>query len=168
VSLPKEDILNKSATDPRFSVLPVVKHRFFDAFNACVGKVQYRLGSKPCIGSSPGYDFRKSDCSGFVRWIMSDACLGVNMPLGSFLQGKWCYESEFKEVKYAEVAKLKDNRLRIAFIKQEGVKYGHVWLVLNGLAYQCCSGKGVSSTLWNSDYLLKNVDFCYVLTDPLR
>jgi hypothetical protein len=49
--------------------------------------VKYRLGSKPKFGAVPLRDFKTSDCSGFVRWILFGASDGrVKMEPGSWHQ----------------------------------------------------------------------------------
>ena len=160
----------RSETNPRVNVLLIKGHLFFDAFGACLGKVKYHLGAKPMIGGVPGYDCTISDCSGFVRWILAYS-VGVSksliLPMGSWQQSEWCKSQGFKKVSYKEVAGLKDSRLRIAFIAPDGSLHGHVWFIFNGMTMECYGGVGVGRRKWDVDVLLKNVDSCYVLTDPL-
>lgn len=136
---------------------------------ACFGVVKYRLGSKPKLGTMPGVYFKTSDCSGFVRWLLYGASHGkVTLRTGSWYQHKWCDDEGFKKVKYSEVAKLKDSRLRIAFIRPEDGKIGHVWLVINDQTIEACAGRGACRRKWDTPILINNVDATYVLTDPLH
>jgi len=139
-------------------------------FGVCKGRVKYRLGAKPSFNDQPGHDFFKSDCSGFVRWLLFEATGGlVKLDEGSWHQRAWCDNHGFKLTDYILNASVKDGRLRIAFISPPN---GHVWLVLDGKTYECYSGKGVGSRSWDSrieggkSSLARAVDFCYVLTDP--
>jgi hypothetical protein len=135
---------------------------------ACFGVVKYRLGSKPKLGTMPGVYFKTSDCSGFVGWLLYGASHGkVTLRTGSWYQRKWCDDEGFKKVKYSEVAKLKDSRLRIAFIRPESGKIGHVWLVINGQTIECYGGHGVGRRPWDTKVLMDNVSDCYVLTDKI-
>jgi len=161
----------KSKTNPKFNVIEVKGHLLLDAFAACLGKVKYHLGAKPTIGGVPGYDFTKSDCSGFVRWILAysvSVSKSLVLPMGSFHQHEWCKSGGFKSVIYKDVAKLNDSRLRIAFIAPDEGHHGHVWLILNGRTMECYFDYGVGRRKWDCDILLHGVDACYVLTDPLH
>jgi len=144
--------------------IPVVKYSLSSAYESVAGKVKYVFGVKPALGAS----FKESDCSGFVRWILHKATSGVvKIPQGSWYQNGWCEDLGFKHNVYREGARLRDNRLRIAFIRPQRDKPGHVWLILNGQTMECCSGRGVCRRPWNNGSLLSGVTSCYVLTDVL-
>jgi hypothetical protein len=123
------------------------------------------------LGGVPGYDFKASDCSGFVRWILAYAVTmkhALILPMGSYYQNDWCKSQGFKLSKYSDVAGLNDNRLRIAFIKPDSDHHGHVWLILNGRTMECYGGVGVGRRKWDCGVLFRGVDSCYVLTDPMK
>jgi hypothetical protein len=129
--------------------------------------VKYLFGAKPKLGSIPGIAFNRADCSGFVRWLIDSATEHKNiMPDGSWNQWQWCKQQGFKETSYLNCG-LKDNRLRIAFMRAKDGEAGHVWLIVNGLTIESYGGHGTGRRKWNTSILLREVDACYVLTEPL-
>lgn len=150
-----------------YSVIPIDRARLIERMNAAFICVGYELGAKPRPGSLPGTDFKLSDCSGIVRWLLYAASYGkIKMPMGSWGQRKWCQEQGFKPCPYSNCALL-DSRLRIAF-KDPDDKHGHVWLCINGQTIECYYGHGAGRRPWNTKVLKNNGDFCFVLTDELR
>lgn len=133
-----------------------------NALNQTIGVVKYRLNVKPAFGVKPGM-FKVSDCSGFVRWFLNlTTGSKVQLNLGSWYQMQWCYDQKLQTCEYSDCSKL-DGIIRIAFIKQAGKKYGHVWLISNSRTIECCGGRGVCRRPWDTEVLLKNVDVCFVL-----
>ena len=132
-------------------------------FEHTVGRVKYKLGAKPALGSDSS-TFSLSDCSGWVRWVLDRA--GLRIPDGSATQHKFC-AAHFREVHYKDAATLADpSRLFIAFIAPNG-GIGHVWLLQGGTAanpgitMECHGGGvGVSSRPWDTP-ALRNVCACY-------
>lgn len=147
--------------------IPVSKTRLLAGFAGCEGKCGYLLGAKPAMESFPGR-FSESDCSGFVRWLIFHATGGkVLIPDGSFNQAEWCVGMKLKPCRYGDSGRLRDDRVRISFIRARDGVPGHVWLVLNGQTIECCSRRGVCRRPWNSSVLLHGVSACFVLTDTL-
>jgi cell wall-associated NlpC family hydrolase len=129
--------------------------------------IKYRLGAKARMAAVPVEDFRSIDCSGFVRWLVYNSTHGeVLMPDGSWHQQEWVKSQGFKRTDY-KYAGLNDSRVRIAFINTKGKKVGHVWLIVNSQTIESYSGRGAGRRPWNTPVLLKNVDACYVLSDPI-
>jgi cell wall-associated NlpC family hydrolase len=138
------------------------------SFSGFVAKVKYIFGAKPALGDIPGLGFFSSDCSGFVRWLIHGATHGqVKMPSGSWYQQAWVKKEGYKKTSYLLHAGLHDNRLRIAFINPKNGIPGHVWLVINGQTIESYGGHGAGRRKWDTPVLLKNVDACYVLTEPM-
>ena len=131
--------------------------RVKECFAHTVGRVKYKLGAKPALGSEAA-TFALSDCSGFVRWALDHA--GLTLPDGSATQHEWC-AAHLREVHYKEAGALTDpSRLFIAFIAP-GHGIGHVWLLNAGASLECRGHKGVSSRPWNNPVLLNAVCACY-------
>lgn len=147
--------------------VPIDRMRLINFMNAASGTVSYDLGEKPRLGSLPGKGFRTADCSGYARCLLYYASYGkIKLKTGSWYQQEWCKAQRLKQVRYSEVAGLKDNRLRIAFIDGADGK-GHVWLVINGMTVECYGGHGAGRRPWNTPVLLNQADACFVLTDKL-
>ena len=138
--------------------------------NACFGKVKYKLGAKAGLHATPGEDFTKIDCSGFVRWLLFQCGNGfAAIPDGSWNQWEWCKREGFKESTYDKNgAGLCDSRLRIAFIRAKPGSSGHIWLIINGQTIESYSPVGVKRRPWNYKTLKNNVAAVYVLTEPLK
>ena len=146
--------------------LPIDRNRLILCIDKTVGTVKYKLGAKPVINAEPG-TFTKSDCSGYLRWILHQATwLKIIPPDGSWNQHEWCKRQDFKLCPYSDAAK-SDSILRIAFIEAHDGKPGHVWLVISGKTIECCSRRGACRRAWNGPTLKNSVSACYVLTKPL-
>jgi hypothetical protein len=131
--------------------------RVQECFAHTVGRVKYRLGAKPALGSDSS-TFTLSDCSGWARWALDKS--GLRLPDGSATQHEWC-AGHLREVHYKEAATLADpSRLFIAFIAP-GSGIGHVWLLHSGASLECRGHTGVSSRPWNSPTLSNAVCACY-------
>ena len=130
-----------------------------ECFAHTVGRVKYKLGAKPALGSDSSM-CSLSDCSGWVRWALDRA--GLALPDGSATQHEWC-AAHLREVSYKDAATLADpSRLFIAFIVP-GKGIGHVWLLNAGASLECRGHTGVSSRPWNNPTLLNAVSACYEL-----
>ena len=150
-----------------YATITFPRDKLVAAINASVGKVSYRLGAKPKLGSVPGTPGHKvTDCSGYVRWLMWE--LGQAIPDGSWHQEKWCIVRKFKPTSYKAHAGLKDDRLRIAFIAAKGSTPGHVFLIANGMTIEACGGAGTTRRPWDTPVLKQKVAACYVLTEPMN
>jgi len=151
-----------------YKTISIDKAKLLSRISAAIGKVTYDLGAKPRLGTLPGSGFTKSDCSGFVRWLLYAATGGaIKLLPGSWHQQEWCKSQNFKKTDYLQHAGLQDHRLRVAFINAKNGKVGHVWLILDGYTLESHGGKGANRRKWNTDVLINNVDACYVLTEPL-
>lgn len=142
--------------------IPLQKlHGIFDS----LAHVQYGLGDKAAM-SEPASSIRTIDCSGVVRYALSNATNGVvKIPDGSWYQRQWC-ERNLKEVPYATVAGAGADRLFIAFMTAgvNGVgRTGHVWLIHDGKTLESYNGRGVGSRHWDTQVLLKGVHKCFEL-----
>jgi len=145
--------------------MPVSLALVKECFAHTVGRVKYKLGAKPALGSDSS-TFSLSDCSGLVRWALDRA--GFRIPDGSATQHEFC-AAHLREVHYKDAATLADpSRLFIAFIAPNG-GIGHVWLLQGGTAQtpgrtmECHGGGvGVSSRLYDTP-ALHNVCACYEL-----
>ena len=127
------------------------------------GHIKYHLGSKPSLTAKPE-DITKSDCSGFVKYLMykvSSGFINIDGGGGTWWQNKWCKDQHLEVVDYSTAAEC-DGNLRIAFIKGGG-GHGHVWLILSGRTIECHSGEGVDRRAWDTQVLLDEVDVCYKL-----
>lgn len=149
--------------------IPIDRQRLIKRMMAAFACVKYELGAKPRLGSLPGAGFTTADCSGFLRWLINAASYGkVKIPPGgSVIQRDWCIKQGFKRTSYDNCA-LEDSRLRIAFINPGGGKIGHVWLVINGQTIESYGSHGAGRRPWDTSVLKKNVDYCFVLTEPLK
>jgi cell wall-associated NlpC family hydrolase len=140
------------------------RRNLIDLMEPCFdGKHTYGVGDgtdKPPLGSSPD-SWVKSDCSGFVRWILYGA-FKITVPDGSANQHQWCEKKALKEVKYSAVGPLSDSVLRIAFIAPSS-GYGHVWLVCSGETIESHSPNGPSRRPWDTPVLKNNCTACFEL-----
>lgn len=139
--------------------MSVSLERVKECFAHTVGRVKYKLGAKPALGSDSS-SFALSDCSGWTRWALDRS--GLTLPDGSAEQHEWC-AAHLREVHYKDAGTLADpSRLFIAFIAP-GNGIGHVWLLNAGASLECRGHTGVSSRPWNSPVLLNAVSACYEL-----
>ena len=138
---------------------------FMDLVDALIkdGHIKYHLGAKPSLTAKPE-DITKSDCSGFVRYLMYKVSSGyINFGGGgTWWQNKWCEDEQLQVVEYATAAN-NDGCLRIAFIKGGGGNIGHVWLILGGRTIECHGGVGADRRDWDTQVLKNGVDVCYKL-----
>lgn len=118
---------------------------------ACVTsnpRVTYGLGAKiPSDASAPGRDFRKVDCSGFVRSaIRRSTDPKVKFPDGSVVQHDWVKAQGFPRGTVDD-GKLMDGKIRIAFLSPQDSpsRIGHVVLIRNGRTAESHSGVGPNS-----------------------
>jgi hypothetical protein len=126
--------------------------------------VPYRLGHKPramCSDCSKAFP-SGVDCSGYVRWLLVQGGL-KSFPNGSTVQRRWCEWAGWKRSNYRLNAMWRDKRLRIAFIRPNRLRPGHVWLVWNGQTMESFSGRGVGSRSWASPGLLARVSDCFIV-----
>jgi len=128
------------------------------------GHIKYKLGAKPALKTTPEA-ITKSDCSGFVRYLMYNATDGaaeIGTGGGTWWQNKWCEDQMLEEVDYSTAAN-NDGILRIAFIHGSKKKVGHVWLILGGQTIESHGGVGADRRSWDTPKLKAGVDVCYKL-----
>jgi cell wall-associated NlpC family hydrolase len=137
--------------------------------NDCVTahpRVTYGLGAKvPFHGAVPGVNFRKIDCSGFVREAIRLATNPLaSFPDGSVVQHDWVRNKGFQRVTVADGG-LNDNRVRIAFLRPQDVSshIGHVVLLSGGHTFESHGGVGPDSRAWTGQGWQAKT-FVYVLT----
>jgi hypothetical protein len=128
-------------------------------------RVTYGLGSKPPFhGAIPGRDFRKIDCSGFVREAIRLATNpSVPFPDGSVVQHDWVRAHGFEKSTIAAGGE-SDGVVRIAFLRPQDSPHhiGHVVLVAGGRTLESHGGVGPDSRPWDGrDWQAKA--FVYVL-----
>jgi hypothetical protein len=116
-------------------------------------RVTYGLGAKvPFHGATPGVQFTKVDCSGFIReavWLSTNP--HVAFPDGSVVQHDWIRSKGFQRGSVADGG-LKDGRLRMAFLRPQDSpqKIGHVVLIYNGRTLESHGGFGPNSRDWTA------------------
>lgn len=126
-----------------------------DAFlAACINatpRVTYGLGAKPPFpGATPGVDFRKIDCSGFVREaIRRSETAQLGFPDGSVIQHEWVRGQGFANAPVSSGRAL-DGLVRIAFLRPQDTSsgIGHVVLIHNGRTLESHGGVGPDSLPW--------------------
>lgn len=121
---------------------------------ACINatpRVTYGLGAKPPFpGATPGVDFRKIDCSGFVREaIRRSETTQLGFPDGSVIQHEWVRGQGFATVPISS-GKALDGLVRIAFLRPQDTSsgIGHVVLIHNGKTLESHGGLGPDSLPW--------------------
>jgi lysozyme family protein len=154
-----------------FPTLPLDFSKAAAFLQACMNstpRVTYGLGAKvPFFGAVPGRDFRRVDCSGFVREAIRRATTPrAAFPDGSVVQHDWVKQRNFKK-STPQSALLQDGAVRIAFLRPQDVSsgIGHVVLVHNGRTLESHGGRGPNARPWtNTGWQAKS--FVYVLTPP--
>lgn len=122
-------------------------------FAHTVGRVKYRLGAKPRLGSDSS-GFALSDCSGWARWALDRA--GLRLPDGSQTQWAWCEQQGLHQLAhYSDAATYASDDPTALFIAFEAAHpIGHVWLGWseNGKmrTHECCGSHGVYSRSWEA------------------
>lgn len=141
---------------------------FLDACMNSNPRVTYGLGKKvPFHGATPGSDFKRVDCSGFVRELIWRATNPrLNFKDGSVVQHDWIRAQGFtKSTKEAAMAS--DNAIRIAFLRPQDAPsgVGHVALVHNGRTLESHGGTGPNSRAWTISGWQSKTSV-YLLTNP--
>jgi hypothetical protein len=131
-------------------------------------RVTYGLGAKvPFFKAVPGKDFKKVDCSGFVREAIRRATdPRVPFPDGSVVQHEWVRGNGFRASSVGAAAK-NDGAVRIAFLRPQDSpsKIGHVVLVHNARTFESHGGVGPNSRAWTGSGWQAKA-FVYLLTAP--
>lgn len=131
--------------------LPLLK----TLFERTRGRVTYKLGAKPPLGSDSSA-FSESDCSGFVRWALDRA--GYRIPDGSQTEWDWCEKAGLHQVRYLDAERFAGKDTRRLFIAFEAAHpIGHVWLGVSDGKHmrtiECHGGtvhRGVDSRPWSA------------------
>ena len=145
------------AEDARLSAVRTISvdiaaaHAFLNSCTSSSPRVRYGLGAKvPFHGATPGRDFTKVDCSGFVREAIWRATTPhLNFPDGSVVQRDWVIAQGFAR-STPDAALLRDSAVRIAFLRPQDSPsgIGHVVLVHNASTVESHSGVGPNSRPW--------------------
>lgn len=140
--------------------------RLVVAFNACKGRVKYKLGAKAAL-STPATDIKRIDCSGWARWHVYHASKGaIKLPDGSQNQLSWARKNLRKLAKYSDVqyAANDPSRVFIAFLSPKpGAAWPrHVWIVTAGKTMESYGSGGVNSRKWDAT-ALKSCRECFEL-----
>lgn len=125
---------------------------FLDACTHSSPRVTYGLGAKAKHGAKPGKDFKKIDCSGFVReLIWRSTSPSFNFPDGSVVQHQWIRDNGFARSKPAE-ARSTDDIVRIAFLRPQDTSsgIGHVVVIYKGMTLESHGGVGPDSRPWTA------------------
>jgi chitosanase len=124
---------------------------FLQACLTSTPRVRYGLGKKvPFHGATPGRDFTKVDCSGFVREaIRLSTNPMVAFPDGSVVQHDWIRAQGFTKSNIND-AKQSDGFVRIAFLRpQDSPQHiGHVVLISQGRTLESHGGVGPNARPW--------------------
>jgi hypothetical protein len=128
-------------------------------------RVKYGLGAKISPhGATPGTDFTKVDCSGFVREAIWRATTPhFNFPDGSVVQHDWVRDKGYERSTRTD-ALLEDGKIRIVFLRPQDTSshIGHVALVHNGKTIESHGGVGPNTRAWtNTGWQAKA--FVYIL-----
>jgi hypothetical protein len=154
-----------TAAPPTMPIDIALAQQFLHACMTSNPRVTYGLGKKvPFHDAVPGRDFKKVDCSGFVReaiWRATDP--HVNFPDGSVVQHDWVKNKGFQRVSVADGG-LNDNHVRIAFLRPQDVSshIGHVLLLSGGRTLESHGGVGPDSRVW-TDLSFRTKMFVYLL-----
>jgi hypothetical protein len=132
----------------------VAAQDFLDACIAAHPRVGYGLGAKvPFPGAVPGKDFRRVDCSGFVREAIRRAeAKNLGFPDGSVVQHDWVRSHHFAADTVAG-AGAHDGIVRIAFLRPQDSpsRIGHVVLIHDGRTLESHGGIGPDSRPWTGE-----------------
>lgn len=137
-------------------------------------QIPYKMGGKPSSLKLTTEQFLAErrvegvDCSGFVRWLLYRSSGGkVRIRDGTFAQ-----RDDFRAmadamhrapVPYSDCGK-HDGVLRVAgFVKSQKVKFGHIWVVLDGLTGESHGHGGVDRRPWDTGHLENLATWCYPL-----
>jgi len=140
-----------SQAPPKIPLDISVAQAFLDGCTSAVPRVTYGLGAKvPFHGAVPGKDFKKVDCSGFVREAIWRATSPhQSFPDGSVVQHDWIRDHGF-ERSTPDAALQQDGVVRIAFLRpQDSPQHiGHVVLVHDARTLESHGGVGPDSRPW--------------------
>lgn len=141
------------------SVIPVLTAKMRDC--------KYELGAKAPSLEVQLADIKEIDCSGFVRIITYKAS-GTILPDGSFMQGRWFEENNFK-VSDTASCKLHDGVLRLLWMTpHQGGGVGHIAFCLNAKTYESYGGHGPGSRPFTGASKFQRVSKVFVLAYPKR
>lgn len=147
--------------------LAIDRSRLLTGYQACVKRgVRYRLGAKPLAGDGT---FLRSDCSGFVGWLLYFATGGtVDLcGLGTYHQSEWFRQAALK-VSTVEAGRLDDGAVRVAVMlasPSRGRFVGHIAIIYQGVTLECYGGVGVGSRAWTGQGWQRHATV-YVLSPP--
>ncbi len=155
------------AASPELPVDITEALNFLDSCMHSNPRVKYGLGAKISPhGAKPGTDFKKVDCSGFVREAIWRATAPhFNFPDGSVVQHDFIRDKGYERSTRTD-ALLEDGKVRIVFLRPQDTAshIGHVALVHNARTIGSHGGVGPNSRGWTNTgwqarafvYILKN------------
>ncbi len=150
----------------KFPRVKLDRKKLVEYVNACMdADVKYGLGSKDLTPRSTlPIDFKRIDCSGFLREIIFHASgLKALIPDGTWVQRDWFERMGYKESSF-ENTLLKDEYVRICFKISKGKgDIGHTWLTYKGKSYESHSGRGPGVRDAATPSLKKICQYVYVL-----
>lgn len=113
--------------------------------------VRYKMGAKPPHIEAVPIGTDKSDCSGYMRWLLYHATHGaLLLPDGSWNEYAALLKDGFKPSLAANAA-AHDGHVRVCIhVADNRDETGHIWTVVNGVTYECYGGHGVGSRAWNA------------------
>ena len=166
--------LPETAPEAEARTLPLDINAARAFLNACMNsspRVSYgpRPGAKvPFHGATPGKDFKRVDCSGFVREAIWRATTPhLNFPDGSVIQRGWIEQNNFARSSGDEALR-EDGIVRIAFYRPQdspsGV--GHVALVHNARTLESHGGLGPDSRPWTKLPRWQAKSLVFILARP--
>lgn len=153
------------APAPQLSLDITAARSFLNSCMTSSPRVKYGLGKKISPhGAAPGADFKKVDCSGFVRETIWRATTPhFNFPDGSVVQHDWIKDKGYERVTRTD-ASLQDGKIRIAFYRPQDSpsNIGHVALVHNAKTIESHGGVGPNNRDWTNTGWQKKA-FVYIL-----
>lgn len=171
LEVPEEAFRLETARDFQGPTMPLNISGASSFLNSCINsspRVRYGLGAKvPFHGATPGTNFTRVDCSGFVREAIWRATTPhLNFRDGSVVQHDWIRTQGFKR-STPDAALSRDGAIRIAFLRPQDAPrgVGHVALVHNAQTLESHGGVGPNSRPWTKTGWQARA-FVYFLTPP--
>jgi hypothetical protein len=122
--------------------------------------VGYKLGAKVSM-KTPISKIKAVDCSAWVRYLVFHSTTpNLLIPDGSWHQKEWA-KKHLKQVDYRQVM-TDPSKLYLAALDPKGGAAGHVWFCNDLYTLESRGGMGPDERPWNTPFLLREVDYCFV------